>query len=237
MRNWITRFVKRNSLHSIFNLSPDSQIAFNNDPDVITDLFAFYRTSSREIWTILMKWGVLFGNSRVILTSQRLSDSSHSKIRAWKGALCRFAHPALSPHSTHHLQSYDVGLFQPLQAIYGRQVDNHYRMGHTGVNKEFFLKLYDEARKIAFTKESILAAWRGTGLAHNPTAVLKRLHTYIGESRSRKAHRFIVCDRVRSRGSEDARNSTRDRGVVCRHPKLPYGAFRWVARVPRQMQA
>jgi hypothetical protein len=51
-------------------------------------------------------------------------------------------------------------------------------MGHTGVNKEFFLKLYDEARKIAFTKESILAAWRGTGLApYNSTAVSKRLHT------------------------------------------------------------
>jgi hypothetical protein len=56
---------KRNSLHSILSLSPDSQMAFNNDPDVITDLFAFHRTSSRlcvEICTILMKWGVLFGN-------------------------------------------------------------------------------------------------------------------------------------------------------------------------------
>ena len=31
---------------------------------------------------------------------------------------------------------------------------------------------------------------------------------------------------------ENAQNGTRDRGVVCRHPKLPYGVFRWAARVP-----
>ena len=127
--------------------------------------------------------GVLFSMSIVRQFTrhphfERLSDSSHLEIRPRKGALCCFAHPALPSHSTHLLQPCDVGLFRPLQATYGRQADNHYRMGHTGVNKESFLKLYGEARKIAFTKESILAAWRGAGLApYNPTAVLKRLHT------------------------------------------------------------
>jgi DDE superfamily endonuclease/Tc5 transposase-like DNA-binding protein len=287
-KNWVTRFIKRNGLHSILSRNLDSQRAFNNDPDVIQDWFAFYRVISkrykirqRNMYNFDEK-GVLFGisaNSRVILTSkdyrtlairksvqQPGSRESVSLIESfcadgsalpplviWKGkqhqsnwyktddkgdrkgwtyafsdngwtdndlgyeyiqafdrataskspanehrlvimdnhgshVTWRFIKFALErrivlvclpPHSTHLLQPCDVGLFQPLQAAYGRQVDNHCRAGHTGVNKESFLKLYSEARKIAFTKDNILAAWRGTGLApYNPNAVLKRLPTW-----------------------------------------------------------
>jgi hypothetical protein len=50
---------------------------------------------------------------------------------------------------------------------------------HTGVNRESFPKLYSEAMKIASTKETLLAAWRGTGLVpYSSTAVVKRLSTW-----------------------------------------------------------
>jgi hypothetical protein len=85
---------------------------------------------------------------------------------------------ALRP-PTVHLQPYDVGLSQPLYATYELQVHNHCCAGHTGVNQESFLKLYSEAMKIASTNESLLAAWRGTGLIpYSPTAVMKRLSTW-----------------------------------------------------------
>src|ERR1700722_21029401 len=111
------------------------------------------------ICTILMKWRVLFGmsaNSRVILTSQRLSDSSYSKIRAWK------AHCAALP-----------------------------------------------------TRPS------------QPTSNCSSEAAPYVESRRRKAHRFIEFWPPIGLGAgvaipEDARNGTRDRGVVCPYyPKLP----------------
>ena len=97
------------------------------------------------------------------------------------------------------------------------------------------MKFYSEARKIAFTKESILAAWRGTGLApYNPTAVSEAapyVHRRKPETKSPPFHRVSPIGLGAGVAiPEDARNGTRDRAVVCRHPKLPYGAFRWVAR-------
>jgi len=86
---------------------------------------------------------------------------------------------ALPPHSTHKLQPLDIGCFRPLQYYYGKEVDNFYWYSHTGVNKEYFMKLYPTARTKAFTHKTICNAWKAIGLLpYNPTAVLKTLpHT------------------------------------------------------------
>ena len=83
---------------------------------------------------------------------------------------------ALPPYLTHKLQPLDVGYFGPLQYYYGVEVDNFYRYGHTGVNKEYFIKLYPIARAKAFTYKTIYSAWKAIGLIlYNPTAILKTL--------------------------------------------------------------
>ena len=83
---------------------------------------------------------------------------------------------ALPPHSTHKLQPLDVGCFGPLQHYYGEEVDSFCRYGHTGVNKEYFIKLYLTARVKAFTYKTIYSAWKAIGLLlYNPIAILKTL--------------------------------------------------------------
>ena len=83
---------------------------------------------------------------------------------------------AFLPYLTHKLQPLNIGCFGPLQHYYGEEVDNFCRYGHTGVNKEYFMKLYPAARTKAFTRETICNAWKATGLLpYNPTAVLKTL--------------------------------------------------------------
>jgi DDE superfamily endonuclease/Tc5 transposase DNA-binding domain len=287
-KNWATRFIKRNDLVTTFSRRLDSQRAFNSDPEIVKDWFAFYRTVfqrykivHRNMYNFDEK-GILFGvaaRARVILTSKDLrtkglrktvqqpgsresvtiieticadgsnlppfiiwkgkqhqsnwytTDDDHDR-KGWRYAYSnngwtdnelgvafieafdqatkhktrdgeyrlvvmdnhgshiswqfiqfaierRIVLLCLPPHSTHLLQPCDVGIFEPLQAAYGRLVDNHCRGGRTGVNKESFLGIFSEAKKKAFTAENISSAWRGTGLApYNQTAVLKRLPTW-----------------------------------------------------------
>jgi hypothetical protein len=109
---------------------------------------------------------------------------NHSSHVSWKfiefALSRRIVLLCLPPHSTHQLQPCDVGLFGPLQSAYGKGVDNYCRAGHTGVTKDAFLRLYEDAREKTFTKDNVLSAWRSTGLApYNPTAVLKRLPSWV----------------------------------------------------------
>ena len=83
---------------------------------------------------------------------------------------------ALPPYLTHKLQLLDVGYFGPLQYYYGVEVDNFCRYSYTGVNKEYFIKLYPIARAKAFTYKTIYSTQKAIGLIlYNPTAILKTL--------------------------------------------------------------
>ena len=78
-KNWVTRFIKLNDLYSILSRNLDSQRAFNNDPDIVMDWFAFYRMIFKRYKIVQRnmynfdEMGIFFGvsaNSRVILTSK-----------------------------------------------------------------------------------------------------------------------------------------------------------------------
>ena len=79
----------------------------------------------------------------------------------------------------HKLQPLDIGCFRPLQHYYSKEVDNFYQYGHTGVNKEYFIKLYPIVYTKAFTHKTIYNAWKAIGLLpYNPITILKTLpHT------------------------------------------------------------
>jgi hypothetical protein len=181
-------FIKRNDLVTTFSRRLDSQRAFNNDPDIVTDWLAFYRTVfqrykivHRNMYNFDEK-GIFFG----VAATARVSIGSYGQL--WLPYIVA-VHPIryrtsynpplpTPPNSTHLLQPCDVGIFEPLQAAYGRLVDSHCRGGRSGVNKESFLVIFSEAKRNAFTTENISSAWRGTGLVpYYPTAVLKRLPT------------------------------------------------------------
>ena len=46
-KNWATRFIKRNDLVTTFSRCLDSQRAFNNDPDIVTELVRLWRRRRR----------------------------------------------------------------------------------------------------------------------------------------------------------------------------------------------
>ncbi|KAH0611005.1 uncharacterized protein H6S33_011432 [Morchella sextelata] len=82
----------------------------------------------------------------------------------------------LPAHSTHLLQPLDVGLFGPLQHYYGKAADTHLREIRTGINKSTFWSFFVDARKKTYTKSSIQAAFRTTGIfPFNPDKVLTKL--------------------------------------------------------------
>lgn len=70
----------------------------------------------------------------------------------------------LPSHCTHHLQPLDVGIFGPLQRAYTKRVDNLTFEGMK-VDKYNLIPLYMEARKEAFKTETIVSAFRKTGIS------------------------------------------------------------------------
>ena len=70
----------------------------------------------------------------------------------------------LSPHSTHLLQTLDVGLFAPLQKHCGKAVEDYYLTTGAGIRHRQFLSLYKTARLQAFTQRNIEASFRKTGI-------------------------------------------------------------------------
>ena len=82
----------------------------------------------------------------------------------------------LPAHSTHLLQPLDIVTFSRYAAEYSKALDNASRHGITGVDKELFMQLFQEARKGVFTNRLRRSAFRSTGIyPYNPDAVLKNL--------------------------------------------------------------
>ena len=84
--------------------------------------------------------------------------------------LCR-----LPSHTSHKLQPCDVVVFARLKEAYRDEADKLLRGGANTVGKQHFTSLYSPARKKAFTKRNITAAWAACGLfPFNPDRVLKK---------------------------------------------------------------
>ena len=82
----------------------------------------------------------------------------------------------LPAHSTQLLQPLDIVTFGRYAAEYSKSLDNASRYGITGVDKELFMQLFQEARKGVFTNRLCRSAFRSTGIyPYNPDAVLKNL--------------------------------------------------------------
>ena len=84
----------------------------------------------------------------------------------------------LPTHSTHLLQSLDVGLFSPYQHFYRLVVDNHIWSGQSqeGIRKAVFIPFLMEAHTKTMTCYSILQAFTATGIwPLNPCRVLSKL--------------------------------------------------------------
>jgi len=116
------------------------------------------------------------GNSHPCLL---ILDGHHSHINL---EFCQYAIDnniellCFPSHTTHLLQPLDVGLFRPLQKIYGKVADDYMRDTRAAVIKGAFWKFYSAARWQAYTKENLKSAWRKTGIyPFNPNTVLTQL--------------------------------------------------------------
>jgi hypothetical protein len=84
----------------------------------------------------------------------------------------------LPPHTTHILQPLDVVVFQPLKHYHAKAIDLIIREGCINITKLEFLGYIQEIRKQAFKRETILSAFRKTGIhPFNPQPVLQLVQT------------------------------------------------------------
>lgn len=67
------------------------------------------------------------------------------------------------PHATHLLQGLDVAVFGALKIYYGQEKDKLEESGDV-VSKDNFVEVYSRAHVRAFTKKTILSAFRKTGI-------------------------------------------------------------------------
>lgn len=77
------------------------------------------------------------------------------------------------PHTTHALQGLDLACFGPLKTYWGQEKLIWQRKSHGPIGKEHFLVLYSRARHKAFSKETILSAFRATGIVPFDRTVIK----------------------------------------------------------------
>lgn len=82
----------------------------------------------------------------------------------------------LPPHTTHKLAPCDVGVFGPYKHYYSEELKDRYNNRERGVYKHNFTEILAVARKKAFTKDNILAAFRATGICPpNGEKILDRI--------------------------------------------------------------
>lgn len=67
----------------------------------------------------------------------------------------------LLPHTTHYLQSLDVGCFSPLAKASKKELEKKNRTGVVQIMKVDFLTCLRKAREEALTTENIMSAWAG----------------------------------------------------------------------------
>jgi hypothetical protein len=70
----------------------------------------------------------------------------------------------------------NIVIFGRYAAEYSTVLDNASRRGVTGIDKELFMQLFQEARREVFTNRLCRSAFRSTGIhLYNPEAVLKNI--------------------------------------------------------------
>jgi hypothetical protein len=80
------------------------------------------------------------------------------------------------PHSTHLLQPLDVVVFQPLKHYHAEALDLIVRDGCANITKIEFLSVIQDVRRKAFKEETILSAFKKSGLVpYDPLVVLRRI--------------------------------------------------------------
>ena len=87
--------------------------------------------------------------------------------------------------SSHILDTPPTSVYSHLQKAYGTAVHTHTRETQTGITKKLFFSFYSQAKRIAYTRANIKAAWRATGIQpYNPDAVLQPLLQKLKQSQS-----------------------------------------------------
>ena len=82
----------------------------------------------------------------------------------------------LPSHTSHLLQSLDVGLFSPLKMALGRALDSNLQKEVSHLQKCERLMGYIEARENTFTESNGLGGWHSAGLIpFNPKEVLRHI--------------------------------------------------------------
>ena len=86
----------------------------------------------------------------------------------------------MPPHSSHLLQSLDVGCFSLLKKAYGRQAELLIRNEVTHITKIEFLPCFKAAFNASITERNILGGFRGAGLVpFNVEAVISKLEVRL----------------------------------------------------------
>ena len=79
-------------------------------------------------------------------------------------------------HSSHLLQSLDVGCFSPLKRAYRHQIEICMQLGRNHIDKLDCLEAFKPARAAALSSSNIRSGFAAAGLVpHNPERVLSRL--------------------------------------------------------------
>ena len=83
----------------------------------------------------------------------------------------------MPPHSSHLLQPLDVGCFSVLKQSYRQYVEQLISLGVNHIDKQEFLRLYQQARAEALHENNIRSGFAATGLVpYEPDRVLSLLH-------------------------------------------------------------
>ena len=103
----------------------------------------------------------------LILDGHRLHYNLRFCEYAWENKIILLSYLG---HSTYLLQPLNVGLFSPLQKVYGDTVVAAYmKETRTGLTKGAFWGFYCAAQVKTYTPRNIKSAWRATGIvSYNP---------------------------------------------------------------------
>jgi hypothetical protein len=86
----------------------------------------------------------------------------------------------MPPHSSHLLQSLDVGCFGPLKQAYGRRVEDLMRAHINHISKLEFLCAFRDAFFASMTEKNVQGGFAGSGLVpYDPERVLSKLDVQL----------------------------------------------------------